>query len=210
MPPPVTAAERLYEIALDHFGLVTFAQAQEVAVTAQTLSKLVRRGRIGRVSHGVYRIPWVPATVQEPFMRAVLWTGTAEACLSHDTALAARHNDEVSTAAIHLTVGAKSRLRRAGGERYIVHHENLAPEQVDWWQGVPCVTMATAIEQCITSGAPADWLRQAIADAGQSDELPPEDCEHLTGLLGTRQDGRRPSPGSSPAVSVPLRPARRD
>jgi len=182
----VTHVDRLREVALDQHGLVTYRQALDAGVSQPELSKLAARERIERVARGVYRVPQVPGREFAPFMEAVLWTGAPEACLSHDTALAARDISDISPDAIHLCVGARRRLRRAGGDRYVIHHQGLVSGQVGWWQGVPCVTTATAIEQCIASGVPTYLLRQAIANAGRTSDLLAEDAQRLTHALEVR------------------------
>ncbi len=62
-----------------------------------------------------------------------------------------------------VTGGKDRRFRRASGDDYVVHYQDLTPEQVGWWQEIPTVTPATAIEQCLVYGTPTYLLRQAIA-----------------------------------------------
>ena len=76
-------------------------------------------------------------TQYDPYMLAVLWTGADEACLSHDTALDAYEVCDINPDRIHLTVRPERRIRRAGGQGYVVHHESLTAEQVGWWQRIP-------------------------------------------------------------------------
>jgi predicted transcriptional regulator of viral defense system len=92
----------------------------------------------------------------------VLWTRAPEACLSHETALDAYEISDVNPNRIHVTVAKHRRLRRTGGDDYVIHREDLAPPQIGWWQEIPTVTPATAIAQCIAYGTPTHLLRQAI------------------------------------------------
>ena len=66
---------------------------------------MAARDRIERVAHGVYRVPQVPETPYDLWALAVLWTGAEEACLSHETALAAWDISDINPERIHLTVG---------------------------------------------------------------------------------------------------------
>jgi len=181
----VTKLERLREVALDQHGLVTTAQAGQEGVSYAELSTMVARDRLERVAHGVYRVPQVPQTYQ----LAVLWTGVPEACLSHDTALAAWSISDINPDGIHLAVARDRRIRRAGGERYVIHYEDVDARNVTWWQGIRTVDVPTAIGQGIASGVPTYLIRQALDRAGRTSRLPAVDRERLTKELETRDGG---------------------
>lgn len=184
--PVVTKLERLREVALDQHGYVTTLQAVEEGVSHAELSTMVARGRIARASHGVYRVPQVPDTEYDQYQLAVMWTGVPEACLSHDTALEVWGITDLNPDRIHVCVSRHHRLRRAGGERYVVHHEDLAPEQLTWWRGIRIVTVPTAISQGIAAGVPTYLIRQALERAGRTSVLQAADRERLTGELEAR------------------------
>lgn len=185
----VTKLERLREVALDQHGFITTAQALEEGISHADLSMMVARGRIERAAHGVYRVPQVPETEYDQYQRAVFWTGVPEACLSHDTALEAWGITDINPDRIHLTVARNRRLRRAGGERYVIHHDDLDPAQVAWWQGIRIVNVPTAIAQGIDSGVPTYLIRQALDRAGRTSLLPAGERARLTAALEAR-DGR--------------------
>lgn len=182
----VTKLERLREIAIDQHGFVTTAQAVAEGVSHADLSTMVARDRLGRVAHGVYRVPQVPETEFDQYQLAVLWTGVPEACLSHDTALAAWEISDINPDRIHLTVARRRRLRRKGGERYVIHHDDLDQGQVTWWEGIRTVDVPTAIEQCIVSAVPTYLIRQALDRAGRTSRLPAAEHERLTAALEDR------------------------
>ncbi|MDO5067885.1 MAG: type IV toxin-antitoxin system AbiEi family antitoxin domain-containing protein [Propionibacteriaceae bacterium] len=182
----VTKLERLREVALDQHGLVTTAQAAAEGVSNAELSMMVARDRLDRVAHGVYRVPQVPETEFEPYQLAVLWTGAPEACLSHETALAAWEISDVNPDRIHITVSATRRIRRARGEQYVVHYEDIPPSNTTWWQGIRMVDVPTAITQAITSGAPTYLVRQALERAGRTSLLLPIQFSQLSDDLEQR------------------------
>lgn len=186
----VTKLERLREVALDQHGFVTTAQAVGEGVSHAELSTMVARDRLERVAHGVYRVPQVAETEFDQYQLAVLWTGVPEACLSHDTALAAWEVSNINPDRIHLAVARHRRLRRAGGERYVVHYEELDPREVTWWQGIRTVDVPTAIGQCIASGVPSYLIRQALDRAGRTSRLSAAERERLTRELEIRDGGR--------------------
>jgi predicted transcriptional regulator of viral defense system len=182
----VTKLERLREVALDQHGFVTTTQAVEEGVSHAELSTMVARDRLERVAHGVYRVPQVAETEFDQYQLAVLWTGAPEACLSHDTALAAWEVSDINPDRIHLTVARARRIRRAGGGLYEVHHQDLDGRLVTWWQGIPAVNVPTAIAQCIASGVPTYLIRQALDRAARTSRLPTAHAEQLARALEAR------------------------
>lgn len=184
----VTYLERLREIALDHHGFVTAAQAVAEGIPKTELPRLAARQRVERVTQGVYRIPQVPATPYDNWALAVLWTGAPEACLSHETALSAWDVSDVNPDRIHLTVNRNRRLRRAGGERYIIHYQDLGTTQRTWWEGIPITDLPTTIADCINTGTPTYLIRQAIDRGGRTSLLPAAERNRLTQLLEHRDE----------------------
>lgn len=185
----VTKLERLREVALDQHGFVTTAQAVEEGVSHAELATMVGRDRLARVAHGVYRVPQVAETEFDQYQLAVLWTGAPEACLSHDTALAAWEVSNVNPDRIHLTVARHRRIRRAGGERYVLHYDDVDPRHVTWWQGIRTMDVPTAIGQCIASGVPTYLIRQALDRAERTSRLPAAERNRMIRELEDRDGG---------------------
>lgn len=181
-----TARQRLWDPALDQHGFVTMDDANGAGLTKAMIDNLVARRRLLRVAHGVYRFPELPATEFDPYMLAVLWTRAPEACLSHDTALAAYDVCDINPDRIHLTVNRRRRIRRTEGERYLVHYQDLRREEIGWWQQIPTAKLPTAIKQCIDTGVPTYLLRQAITNAGKAGALPAERKQLATELRNRR------------------------
>lgn len=161
------AREALWEIADAQHGFMTAQQARDAGVSKQALQMLVHRGTLDRVAHGVYRFPRYPVGEHDQLMLAVLWTRLPEAALSHETALDAYGISDVNPNRVHITVGKHRRLRRTGGDAYVIHYEDLAPPQIGWWQEIPTVTPVTAVAQCIAYGTPNYLIRQAL-ERGQA------------------------------------------
>jgi predicted transcriptional regulator of viral defense system len=186
----VTILERLREVAMDQHGLVTSEQAAEAGIPRQELVKLAARGRLERLKRGVYLVPQTPGGRYQNWALAVLWTGAPEACLSHETALAAWDISDINPDQIHVTVGQRRRLRRSGGERYIIHHEDLAERQRTWFEQIPITNAPTAIAQCIAWGTPTYLVKQALERAGATGRLLKADAERLARELEDRDHGR--------------------
>lgn len=186
MDEPVTDLERLREIALEQHGYATSAQALEAGVSHASLSMMVRRGRLEKAARGLYRVPQVPATQYDSFMRAVLWTGFPETCLSHDSALDAWEISDINPDKIHVTVAARRRITRSIPHSYVIHHEDLSPGQITWWEGIPTVTATIAIRQCLSSGVATYLIRQAIERSARTGIVPAAARDELSRLMEAR------------------------
>jgi len=186
----VTYLDQLREIAIDQHGFVTYAQAVDAGVPQPQVAQMTARGRLERVSHGVYRVPQVPATRYDNWALAVLWTGAPEACLSHETALAAWEISDINPNEIHVNVIKHRRLRRSGGQNYIIHYNDLRPEQVTWFEQIPITNVPTTIEQCIDWGVPTYLVKQALERAGKTSLLPKSEHYRLAKQLEDRDYGR--------------------
>ncbi|MDR1442212.1 MAG: type IV toxin-antitoxin system AbiEi family antitoxin domain-containing protein [Bifidobacteriaceae bacterium] len=187
----VTYLDRLREVAIDQHGFVTLAQALEAGVPQPQVAQMTARGRLERVAHGVYRVPQVPATQWDNWALAVLWTGAPEACLSHETALAAWDISDINPGEIHVNVAKTRRLRRSGGEDYVIHHHDLRPEQRTWFEQIPITKVPTTIDNCIDWGVPTYLIKQALERAGRTSLLPAPKRERLAKKLEDRDYGIR-------------------
>jgi predicted transcriptional regulator of viral defense system len=186
MATTTRARDVLWDVAVSQHGYFTIRDAKAEGIEPVTVRMIASRGRVTQVAHGLYRFDDLPVSPQAAFMEAVLWTGVPGAALSHETVLAVRELCDVNPDRIHLTVPRGRRLRRAGGERYVVHYQDLGSNDLDWWEGVPAATAACAIQQCITWGTPHYLLRQAIDTGQRRGDLTPHVAAALAGALGAR------------------------
>lgn len=182
------ARDELWDIATAQHGFVSAQQAANAGIGKQALQMMVHRGTLERVAHGVYRFPHYPIGEHDKLALAVLWTRVPEAALSHETALDCYGISDINPNRIHLTVGKQRRFRRADADDYVVHYEDLNAKQVGWWQEIPTVTPATAIEQCIADGTPTYLLRQAIERGHAQGFLNTAARDALANQLAARRD----------------------
>lgn len=182
------ARDELWDVATLQHGFVTAHQATDRGIDKHALQMLVHRGTLTRAAFGVYRFPQYPVGEYDGHMLAVLWTRAPEACLSHETALDLYGISDVNPNRIHVTVGKQRRLRRTGGDDYVIHTEDLAPAQVGWAQEIPTVTPASAIAQCIAYGTPTYLLRQAIERGQAQGYLKTAESDTLAETLESRHD----------------------
>lgn len=182
----MTVKKALWDVAVEQYGYVTMREAKALGIDENAVWMLAARGGLERAAHGVYRFPQLPVTERDPYMLAVLWAGTDQTCLSHDTALAVYEACDINPDRIHLTVPTARRIRRAGGALYELHHQDLTPAQVGWWEVIPTVTLPTAIGQCIDSGVPGYLLRQALAHGRRTGNVLPGEASDLETRLEAR------------------------
>ncbi|MCL2788879.1 MAG: type IV toxin-antitoxin system AbiEi family antitoxin domain-containing protein [Micrococcales bacterium] len=155
--------DQLWDVAVDQYGYVTSGDASALGLAHTVLGKMAKRGRLVRISFGVYRFPEWPASANDSLMEAVLWTRVPTAVLSHDTALDVLDLCDVNPAKIHITIPKQRPLRRAQfPHHYSLHREDLAEEQRGWWEQIPTVTADTAIRQGIARDLRPTLIEQAI------------------------------------------------
>jgi predicted transcriptional regulator of viral defense system len=176
----------LWEVAAAQHGYFTLRDASAEGIDDYAVRMLAARNQVTRVAHGLYRFDKFPVTRASAFMEAVLWTGTGGACLSHETVLAVRELCDINPDRIHLTIPRDRRVRRAGGDRYVLHYQDLDTGDVGWWNEVPAVTAACAIWQCIGAGTPTYLLRQALDTGRRRGDLVARVADELDTMLAER------------------------
>jgi len=178
----MTIREELWDVALDQHGYVTTADAKRLGIPIVELRKLEHRKKLIREAHGVYRFPQYPPSPRGQLMEAVLWTRDPLAALSHDTTLDVYELSDINPSTIHVTIPKRTKpLRRKDApHEYVVHYQTLRPDQIYYWEGIPCVTVETAIDQEIQARARPDLIAQAITEAEQRGLISAETAQRQT------------------------------
>ena len=161
---PRHAFATVAEIAADQHGYVTQQEARAAGVAATTLARMAERGTLVRVSHGVYRVPLIPAGQLDQYMEATLWPRGVRATLSHETALDLYDLSDVSPAKIHITVPRAHRVQRAVPALYVVHRADLRDDEITAFEGIPIVTPVRAVLDAHAAGLGPALIAQAIDD----------------------------------------------
>jgi predicted transcriptional regulator of viral defense system len=159
---PTDRFAELAEVAADQHGLFTLDDARAIGYAENTIAQMARRGRLQRVSQGVYRIPFLPMGRLGAYMEAALWPVGVTGVLSHATALDLWEVSDINPAKIHITVPRAHRPQRVVPGAYVIHREDLTPAEVDAIEGLPVVTLARAIRECARDGVALDLLEQAV------------------------------------------------
>ena len=165
---PQTRMDELYALAETRDGLLTSKEAREAGIADSVLVRLAQRGRLERVSRGVYRIAHYPTDRFAQYREAVLWAqashGPSAVALSHETALLLYGISDVNPARVHLTVPVSARLRRERPKWIKIHHADLAPAELSEYEGIPVTAVERSITDVLQSTKRVDIARQAIAD----------------------------------------------
>ncbi|MGH8990785.1 MAG: type IV toxin-antitoxin system AbiEi family antitoxin domain-containing protein [Acidimicrobiia bacterium] len=170
------------DLALDQNGFVTFTDLTEAGIDPALARQWLRRGRVERVAHGVYRFPEVPPSDLDAYMLATLWAA-GRGVLSHETALQLHGLCDIEPALIHITVPPTYWPRRGGGERYRVHLEQLGDDEVEWFEGMRIVTPLCAIRQAIATAVPPHLVGQAIEVARRRGRVGEAEAKALDAAL---------------------------
>jgi predicted transcriptional regulator of viral defense system len=176
---PGAAFNVLAELAADRHGYLTQEDAERAGVGKWTLARMAERGTLERVSHGVYRMPFIAPGPLDEYMQATLWTRGARGVISHQSALELHGLSDVNPAKIHLTVPVSHRIQRTAPALYHLHHAEVPAAELTAIEDIPIVTPARAIRDCHAAGlGPAlidqaihDGRRQGILSAAQARQL---------------------------------------
>jgi predicted transcriptional regulator of viral defense system len=173
--------DALMDIAVDNGGYVTPDLLNPVGVPAIELRKMVSRGSLSSAGRGVYRVPSLPYDRFDEFIVARLWA-KGRGVISHDSALVVHELCDINPTKVHLTVPTKYRISRAGGDRYEIHHCDLAIDDVTRMDAVTVTTIRRTLYDII-GVVPVYLARQSIDGARQRGAITQHVCDALTQLL---------------------------
>jgi predicted transcriptional regulator of viral defense system len=155
---PKKTEDLLLAIAEDQDGYFALKDAVAAGVLAPLVMQLYRRGRLERVTRGVYRLARFPASPRADLWTAVLWArgnASVRAVLSGETALLLHGGTDVNPNLIHVTLPKRSRIERKPPAPIKLHFADFDSADIDLIEGLP-----------VTS--PARTLHDLRADPAQS------------------------------------------
>jgi predicted transcriptional regulator of viral defense system len=161
--------DELYALAEEHDGLLASKEARALGIQDSVLVRLAQRGRLERMSRGVYRIAQYPADRLAQYREAILWAqasqGPERIALSHETALLLYGISDANPARVSLTVPMSARLRREHPEWIVIHRADLTPQEISRHEGMPVTTVERSIMDVLLATHRVDVARKAISDA---------------------------------------------
>lgn len=181
------AEDVLREIAADQAGLVTARQADAEGITGVRLVQLQHRGRLERISRGLYRFPTWPNEELQQYHQAVLWPQAHRsleyALVSHASAAELYNLTQLNPAVVHVTVPRKARIAREVPSWLRLHFEDVVDEDRTYERGAPTVTIPKAIEQIASYGI--DVVHRAVSEARERRLLREDELERLVRSFGS-------------------------
>lgn len=155
---------RLYELAEPQAGYVTIAQTLEAGYSRPLLHYYVQKGRLERVSRGVYRVAHFPPSEHEDLVVVWLWS-EQQGVFSHETALALHQLSDALPHVKHLTVpdSWQRRRLRVPNATELAYADLVA---ADWgWVGpVPVTTPLRTVVDCASAHVDPQLVEQAVGD----------------------------------------------
>ena len=172
-----TYRRRLHERALDQYGYVTAADAEELGIPPIELRKLHQRGGLEHVAYGLYRFEDIPRTPRDQFMEAVLRVGP-EAVLAGETVLALHNLALVNPR--HIRVYTPRRIRRRLPPFLKVDDLVTTEPERTKYEGIPTTTVARALRDCKGHVMP-ERLLDATREAALAGLVHKQEADRLLG-----------------------------
>lgn len=157
-----TTLEAIADLADEHAGYFTTAEAAAGGVSRRALSHHASTGTLDRVEYGIYRLRRYPAQRFEDLVVVTLWAGP-DSGISHESALVVHDLGDAMPAVTHVTVPRPFRGHRAG---VIVHDESLEEGERVVIDAVPVTTVERTLLDVARSADPA-LVRAAAQEALQ-------------------------------------------
>lgn len=159
--------DRLYQVAEQQAGYFTAGQAIEAGIDRSTLGFHARPGgRYMRIRRGLYRLRHFPSSPHEHIVAAWLPLKSAQAVVSHSSALELIDLSDLIPEAVHVSVPrAKRGLRpRAGVKIHTLEHV-LGSTEVRTMAGVLLTSPERTVVDCLEDGTQPDQIELAIQQA---------------------------------------------
>lgn len=153
--------QALYRLAAGQAGFFTAAQAIDLGYSYQAQKHHVDHGNWARVDRGIFRIPEWPSSLNDSFVRWVLWS-KQRAVVSHDSAAAAHGLGVLNPAKVHLTVPPGVRM----SDPVVVLHRRLLPDaDVMLLDGVVVTTVLRTVLDVIDSQFDEELVASVVDNA---------------------------------------------
>jgi predicted transcriptional regulator of viral defense system len=182
----------IFELASEHDGVFTAAEAIDAGISHEALAMSARRGTVRRLSRGIYRLVAYPSNEEQvQLWEAVLWPTTRRGpiaewgVLSHLTALRLNYTLlEYTPPKVSITISPALRIRRTPPAWLDIHRADLPDEDVTSNIGPPVTTLERTLRDCIDAGVERRLLLRVIEDTHLSDVMPAEQIAEFRERIG--------------------------
>jgi len=139
--------DKIYETAIDFYGLITADEAKNIGIPNIELVKLAHRGKLIRLGHGLYRLSRYIPTLFDAYAEAVKMVGP-EAFLYGESVLALHSLVPINPSKIY--VASSLRIRKRLPEHICMIKANT-PDDIVYYEGIPSQNAVNAIRACFGS-----------------------------------------------------------
>ena len=172
----VTTYNRLFEEAIDNYGLVTTSMARKMGIEPGVLVDLAYRGRLTRIGQGVYQLVQYAPGENDPYAQAVALVGDGS-YLYGESVIAMLGLAPTDPDRIYVATANRVRKNLGCGIKVVKSRPEYQPIAIE---GIPSQRIQDAIV-CAKTTMPSERLRAACKEAfriGKSDEKERKKIEH--------------------------------
>lgn len=170
----MTLYDQVCEQAIGNYGLITTKEAESIGVRRKDICEWVKRGRLTRLGHGVYRIEHYLPTEYDRYAEAVLLVGK-DAALWGESVLAMHNLAMVNPLRVQVATG---RRVRKSLPKWIEVVKMPGSGGVEVFEGINCQNLASVILEC-RGKLMTERLQAAIEDAARRGLLRSGELETL-------------------------------
>jgi len=153
--------QALYRLAAGQAGFFTAAQVLDLGYSYQAQKHHVDHGNWARVDRGIFRIPEWPPSLNDSFVRWVLWS-KHRAVVSHDSAAVVHNLGLLNPAKVHLTVPPGFRM---DDPVVVLHRRELPGGDVMLLDGVVVTTVVRTVLDVIDTQFDEELVASVVNDA---------------------------------------------
>ena len=166
--------DKVYEIAADNYGLITFAEARKAGVTGGELNRFVTDGRLERIGLGVYKLTKYIPVHNDPYAEAVALVG-AGAYLFGESVIAMHGLAPTNPARVTVATPQRIRKRLPASIRVVNRKGSDSPTQ---YEGIPSQSIPDAILAC-RSTIMNERLEDAVRNARRNGLITENEKKYL-------------------------------
>ena len=169
----MTAYETLWEVAVDHHGLISSTEATNLGVSRQSVVSMAKSGMLIRIAPGVYQVKHYSPQPEEDVYAVCVASAGATAYLRGASVIGLLKLAPTNPAIVY--VGATGRVRRKLPRGCRV--KDRRPCEVVMYNGIKCQPIKEALRTALREGSiEADRIASAAQLANEQGMITNEEC----------------------------------
>jgi predicted transcriptional regulator of viral defense system len=143
----MTHFDEIYEIAVDNYGIITYADAIDTGITSVELRRFVTDGRLEHIGQGVYKLVRYVPTPYDQYAAAVALVG--QSSYVYGESVLAMYN--LALVNPRKTIIATPKRIRKTLPAWIRLVSAQLGDVVTYYEGIPCQRIDSAFRSCKTT-----------------------------------------------------------